>query len=178
MGEDLLEPLLNWPLSSAEFWHCMLPLVHAHIMDCTLMHKMNEQPIYRRFSRWTKHIGSDIQQPEATHTYILKRDLKEVALSERLTKIHTNVQDRTKSTRTTMIIQPQCSHSNTMSCSSTRESTSSWKEHEFHFMTPSWPPLKARVVRPLLYKQKKCRYYNNNLPIKCDHTQYYCTFII
>lgn len=36
-----------------------------------------------------------------------------------------------------MTIQPQCSHSN-MCSSSTRESTSSWKEHEFHFIIPSW----------------------------------------
>ena len=115
MGKDLLEPLLNWPLSSAEFWHCMLPLMHAHIMDCTCTHTQDEQAAYimetEGNSQDEQSIGSDIQQPaEATHTYqneTWKRWLYQV--DKHLYKFT----GQNRSTCTTMIIQPQCSHSNT-----------------------------------------------------------------
>ena len=86
--------------------------------------------LYIEGSQDEQSIGSDIQQPEATHSY-QNETWKKWLYQKGLINIYTNVQDRTESTCTTMIIQPQCSHSNTCS-------TSSWKEHEFHFMIPSW----------------------------------------
>ena len=57
-----------------KFWHHLLPLVHAHIMYCTLMHKMNERPIVEtEGSQDEQSIGSDIQQPEATHIHTKTR---------------------------------------------------------------------------------------------------------